>query len=68
MKVEKSVSTQFLEGIYGILLVPEDDEDRKIIERFWKGGIKKNALGNFGHKEKCLQLTFKDATPLSWRY
>ena len=42
---------------FGIELTAETDEERKILRRFWYGGIKQNVLTNIDER---LQLTFKD--------
>uniref|UniRef100_A0A6M3LDU0 Uncharacterized protein n=1 Tax=viral metagenome TaxID=1070528 RepID=A0A6M3LDU0_9ZZZZ len=42
---------------FGIELTAETEEEETILNRFWYGGIKQNALCNSGQR---LQLTFKD--------
>ena len=42
---------------FGIELTAETEEEEIILNRFWDGGIKQNALCNSGQR---LQLTFKD--------
>lgn len=42
---------------YGIELIASSFQDRQIILRFWKGGVKVNAITN---GDQRLELTFAD--------
>lgn len=57
MKVE--LSRWDLE-VYGITLTAESEEDNRALKRFWKSGVKVNAVTERGKNNSSLQLTFAD--------
>lgn len=44
-------------GDVGVELIAEDDVDRAIIRRFWKGGVKVNSITN---TDQEMSLTFAE--------
>ena len=56
MKIGKSL---FKDETFGVVLTAENKEEDKLLQRFWEGGIKLNAITIRG-TNNSLQLTFAD--------
>jgi hypothetical protein len=57
VKIKKDASGPDFGKPYGVELVASSRQDREIIKRFWKGGVKVNSVTN---GDQRIEFTFAD--------